>query len=51
MFGELGIYSPDLRIGLTKSLLGAFSSPSAAFVGPHVHSHLKQKRRKVGKVP
>ena len=51
MLGEFGIYLPDVRIGLTKSLLGAFSGPPAAFVGPHIHSHLKQKRRKVGKVP
>jgi hypothetical protein len=51
MLGEFGIYLPDVRIRLTKSLLGAFSGAPAAFFGPHIHSHLKQKRRKVGKVP
>jgi hypothetical protein len=51
MLGEFGIYLPDVRIRLTKSLVGAFSSAPAAFFSPHIHSHLKQKRRKVGKVP
>jgi hypothetical protein len=51
MLGELSIYLLDVRIGLTKSLLGAFSGAPAAFFGQHIHSHLKQKRRKMGKVP
>ena len=51
MLGEFGINLPDVRIGLTKSLLRTFSGAPAAFFGPHIHPHLKQKRRKVGKVP
>ena len=51
MLGELSIYLLEVRIGLTKSLLGAFSGALAAFFGQNIHSHLKQKRRKVGKVP
>jgi hypothetical protein len=51
MLGEFSIYLLDVRIRLTKSLLGAFSGAPAASFGQHIHSHLKQKRRKVGKVP